>query len=131
MHIRRVPSFFLTKSTVAPQGDGIGQMYFLSSSSCSWIFSFVNSGMLMRFGPRDIGAAPTINSMVKSMSLLEEVPKFLQETHLENYVLQVYFLKKHIFSLNWHILPILDIFYIPFRCTFLIESWLPFFILKV
>ncbi|MFS8004423.1 hypothetical protein Hanom_Chr13g01225601 [Helianthus anomalus] len=43
MHIRNVSSFFLTKSTGAPQGDELGRINPLSNNSCSCVESSFSS----------------------------------------------------------------------------------------
>ncbi|KAJ0533507.1 hypothetical protein HanIR_Chr09g0409141 [Helianthus annuus] len=43
MHILKVPSFFFTNNTGAPQGEELGQMKPLSKSSCSCLDSSSSS----------------------------------------------------------------------------------------
>ncbi|KAJ0458099.1 hypothetical protein HanIR_Chr15g0781231 [Helianthus annuus] len=58
MHILKVPSFFFTNSTGAPQGEELGRMKPLSKSSCSCLDSSSSSVGANRYGARAIGAAP-------------------------------------------------------------------------
>ncbi|KAF5769034.1 hypothetical protein HanXRQr2_Chr14g0643501 [Helianthus annuus] len=66
MHIRNVPSFFLTKSTGAPQGDELGRINPLSNSSCSCVESSFSSAGARRYGARAMGAAPGASSIWNS-----------------------------------------------------------------
>ena len=56
--------------TSAPQGDTLGQMYFLSINSFSCDFSSLSSKMFIRYGAFELGTAPGTSSIVKSNSLL-------------------------------------------------------------
>ena len=70
MHNRMVPYLFLTKMTGAPQGDTLGQMYFLSINSFSCDFNSLSSKMFIRYRAFELGTAPGTSSIVKSNSLL-------------------------------------------------------------
>ena len=69
MHNLRVPSFFFTNNTSAPQGDTLGLMYPLSSISFNYDFNSTSSGVLIVYGAFDVGVTHGTNSMEKSTSL--------------------------------------------------------------
>ena len=68
MHIRSVPSFFLTNKTGAPQGEKLGLMNPRSNNSCNWIFNSLSSAGAILYGALDTGSVPGANSITKSIS---------------------------------------------------------------
>ena len=70
MHILMLSSFFLTKSTSAPQGKKLGLMKPLSKSSYSCIFNSFNSVGTILQGAFEIGDVSGVNSISNSISLL-------------------------------------------------------------
>ncbi|MFS7966851.1 hypothetical protein Hanom_Chr09g00778721 [Helianthus anomalus] len=66
MHMRKVPSFFFTNNTGAPQGEEIGRIKPFSKSSCSFFDSSSSSVGAKRYGARAIGAAPGASSIWNS-----------------------------------------------------------------
>ena len=69
MHNRNEPSFFFMNSTGAPQGEWLGRMNPFSIISSNWTFSSFSSAGASRYGAREIGAVPGINSMLNTISL--------------------------------------------------------------
>ncbi|KAJ0568588.1 hypothetical protein HanIR_Chr06g0297881 [Helianthus annuus] len=63
MHILKVPSFFFTKGTGAPQGEEIGRINPLSKISCSCVDSSSDSVGAKQYGARAMGAAPGASSI--------------------------------------------------------------------
>ncbi|KAJ0691257.1 hypothetical protein HanOQP8_Chr11g0427021 [Helianthus annuus] len=64
MHIRIVPSFFLTNSTLASQGDELGRRKHLSNSSWScFINSFISQGAKW-YADLATGLAPGLKSIL-------------------------------------------------------------------
>jgi hypothetical protein len=47
LHNLKVPSFFLTKSTSAPQGETLGRMYPFFKNSSNFICNYFNFGVLI------------------------------------------------------------------------------------
>ncbi|MFS7904767.1 hypothetical protein Hanom_Chr01g00039881 [Helianthus anomalus] len=71
MHIRNVPSFFLTKSTGATQGDELGRINPLSNSSCSCVVLGLNPNR----GTDNVKPKPDpISGLLISSSLLYSLP---------------------------------------------------------
>ena len=66
MHIRKDPSFFFTNKTGAPQGEKLGLMKPLLSSSFSWLDNSCISAGARRYGDLVIGVAPGIKSILNS-----------------------------------------------------------------
>ncbi|MFS8024697.1 hypothetical protein Hanom_Chr16g01466431 [Helianthus anomalus] len=63
MHILKVPSFFFTNNTGAPQGEELGRMKPFSKSSCNCFDSSSSSDGAKQYGARAIGAAPGASSI--------------------------------------------------------------------
>ena len=68
MHNLKKPSFFLTKSTGAPQGDTLGRTKPLSTKSCNCTFNSFNSVGAILYGGIEIGAVPGNKWMANSSS---------------------------------------------------------------
>ena len=68
-HIRMLPSFFFTNNTGAPQGQTLGLMKPLSSSSCSYSFNPLNLVGAIRYKALEIGLEPSNSSIEKFISL--------------------------------------------------------------
>ncbi|KAI3740182.1 hypothetical protein L2E82_30604 [Cichorium intybus] len=66
MHIRKDPSFFFTNKTGAPQGEKLGLMNPLLSSSFSWLDNSCISAGANRYGAFATGVAPGIKSILNS-----------------------------------------------------------------
>lgn len=69
MHNLRLWSFFFIKNTIAPEGDTLFLMWSLSSISFNCNLRSTNSGVLILYGPFDVGVPPTSNSIENSTSL--------------------------------------------------------------
>ena len=69
IHILKVPSFFFTKRTEAPQGDTLGNIYPFFNKSSIYICNSSNSTIPILYGVLDTGATPGTKSIEKSMSL--------------------------------------------------------------
>ena len=69
MQSRMLPSFFFTNNTGAPQGETLGLMKPLSSSSCNYAFNSLNSAGAIRYGALEIGLEPGNRSIENSISL--------------------------------------------------------------
>jgi hypothetical protein len=70
MHIRKEPSFFLTKIIGAPQGETLGLINPKSSISFNCICNSQSFGVVILYSVLEIGFAPGFSSMEKSSSLL-------------------------------------------------------------
>jgi hypothetical protein len=69
MHSLKVPSFFLTKSIVAPQGETLWHMYPFFNNSSNYICNSFNSSVLILYGVFDIGTTLGIKPIKKCVSL--------------------------------------------------------------
>jgi uncharacterized membrane protein YfcA len=74
MHIHRVPSFFSTNSTGAPQGDELRRMNSLAYGSAICFLSSTNSFTGILYGLFEIGGVPGNNSIMNSMSRSGGIP---------------------------------------------------------
>ncbi|MFS7962904.1 hypothetical protein Hanom_Chr08g00731961 [Helianthus anomalus] len=61
--MRRLPSFFLTNKTGAPQGEKLGRIKPLSNNSCSCVDNSCISDGASLYGALATGAAPGTKSM--------------------------------------------------------------------
>ena len=71
MHNLSVSSFFFKNKIGAPQGETLGQMYFLWISSCSCDLCFVSYILFIQYGSFDVGTTPGMRSIVKSISIFK------------------------------------------------------------
>lgn len=77
----KLPSFFSTNNTIAPQGDKAGLMYPLSRISFSCNFNYTSSRILILYGAFDSRVSLGTNSIENYTYYDVEILKYLREMH--------------------------------------------------